>query len=211
VEDWDALARLYMPLQETRRQRRQRCGEGTVRLDLLATSARDSIDPQHVAENYPHGQLLVAGWASIAPAAGLRTIQAEQGLFVEAFLAAVYPIKSGTIVAIVPLADSPLPQPRPDETAAGLSARLPPHTILLDPIELPTGAQRGTDQTYGQVMALWERLAGPFLADADRQTDPVKKMQAYRRAIEVDYACELAHQNLSAVARELSVAQARRG
>ena len=32
--DWDTLARLYMPLQEARRQRRQRCGEGTVALDL---------------------------------------------------------------------------------------------------------------------------------------------------------------------------------
>src|SRR5476651_2360561 len=28
VRDFDALARLYMPLQEARRQRRQRCGEG---------------------------------------------------------------------------------------------------------------------------------------------------------------------------------------
>ena len=28
--DWDALSRLYMPLQETRRQKRQRCGDGIV-------------------------------------------------------------------------------------------------------------------------------------------------------------------------------------
>ena len=34
--DFDTLGRLYMPLQETRRQRRQRCGEGIVRLDLIA-------------------------------------------------------------------------------------------------------------------------------------------------------------------------------
>ena len=35
--DWDSLSRLYMPLQEARRQRRLRCGEGVVCLDLLAT------------------------------------------------------------------------------------------------------------------------------------------------------------------------------
>jgi hypothetical protein len=212
AEDFDALARLYMPLQETRRQRRQRCGEGIVCLDLLATGPGDQVDPRHVAENYPHGQLLVAGWASIAPAVGLRAIQAERGLFMEAFLAAVYPVEKGKqIVAIVPRADAVMPKPRSGEKRAELADRLPPHTLLLDPAELPAGPQRGTNQTYGQVMDLWERLAAPFLAEADRQTDPLQKMQAYRLAIEVDYACELAHQHLSDVAGELSMEQARSG
>ena len=38
LEDFDTLARLYMPLQEARRQRRQLAGEGVVRLDLIAKS-----------------------------------------------------------------------------------------------------------------------------------------------------------------------------
>src|SRR4051812_47167319 len=66
--DFDTLGRLYMPLQETRRQRRQRCGEGIVCLDLIAQDANDHIDGQHVIQNFPHGQLLVAGWGTIEPA-----------------------------------------------------------------------------------------------------------------------------------------------
>src|SRR4051795_13373671 len=63
-EDYDTLARLYMPLQEARRQRRQRCGEGIVKLDLIAKSANDGVDPAAIVEKYPHGQLLVAGWGT---------------------------------------------------------------------------------------------------------------------------------------------------
>ena len=46
-------AGLYMPLQEARRQRRQRCGEGIVCLDLIAQTAGDRINGKHVIENYP--------------------------------------------------------------------------------------------------------------------------------------------------------------
>src|SRR5881275_2878658 len=66
--DFDTLGRLYMPLQEARRQRRQRCGEGIVRLDLIARGAGDPIRAQEIIEKYPHGQLLIAGWGSIQPA-----------------------------------------------------------------------------------------------------------------------------------------------
>src|SRR5438445_726544 len=72
ARDWDTLARLYMPLQEARRQRRQRCGEGIVCLDLIAQGPGDAVDARRVVQNYPHGQLLVAGWGSIAPALGVR-------------------------------------------------------------------------------------------------------------------------------------------
>src|SRR5438046_594463 len=58
ARDFDTLSRLYMPLQEARRQRRQRCGEGIVCLDLFATGPHDDLDARHVVENYPHGQLL---------------------------------------------------------------------------------------------------------------------------------------------------------
>jgi hypothetical protein len=53
-------------------------------------------------------------------------------------------------------------------------------------------------------MTLWERLHAPFLAAADAQSDPIRKMDLYRRTIQVDYACELAHQKLSDVAKNLS-------
>src|SRR5205809_6995950 len=80
--DFDTLGRLYMPLQEARRQRRQRCGEGVVCLDLIAQSADDHINGQHIVENYPHGQLLVAGWGSIEPALKIRELQKQHGLYV---------------------------------------------------------------------------------------------------------------------------------
>src|SRR5579864_6236151 len=77
--DWDLLSRLYMPLQEARRQRRQRCAEGAVCLDLLATGPHDHVDPRHILAHYPHGQLLVAGLASIEPAIRVLELAAELG------------------------------------------------------------------------------------------------------------------------------------
>src|SRR5438552_3365286 len=41
--DFDTLGRLYMPLQEARRQRRQRCGEGVVCLDLIAPGPLENL------------------------------------------------------------------------------------------------------------------------------------------------------------------------
>jgi hypothetical protein len=52
-------------------------------------------------------------------------------------------------------------------------------------------------------MSMWERLHAPFLAQADMTHDPEQKIEAYRRTIAVDYACELAHQRLADVARAL--------
>lgn len=201
--DWDTLARLYMPLQETRRQRRLRCGEGTVVLDLLAQGPNDRVDGRRVVENFPHGQLLVAGWGTIEPARQVRALQAEHGLFVETFLAAVYSVGVGRAVVIVPSDDVRLPAAARYDTIDRLVAESPPHSIVLAADELPVGARHGTTQTYAEVMSLWERLHLPFLAAADMQADPVRRIEHYRRTIRVDYACELAHQKLSAVAREL--------
>src|SRR6059058_2834830 len=101
ARDFDTLSRLYMPLQETRRQRRQRCGEGVVALDLIATGPQDQIDGRQIVENYPHGQLLVAGWGTIAPALKVRELQREHKLYVETFLAAVYPVAGGGRAVVI--------------------------------------------------------------------------------------------------------------
>lgn len=201
--DWEALSRLYLPLQEARRQRRQRCGEGVVRLDLLAQGPADVSDASQLIEQYPHGQLLVAGWGSVEPAARVRELAAERGLYVETFLAAVYPVGAARAVVIVPLKDVRLPRPDP-QSIDQLRARLPPHCLVLNEDELPRGSRNGTYQTYGEMMAMWERLHAPFLAAADVETDLIRKIECYRTTIRVDYACELAHQKLSAAARELA-------
>lgn len=201
--DWDRLSRLYMPLQEARRQRRQRCGEGVVCLDLLAEGPHDVIDPRHVLENYPHGQLLVAGWGTLEPARAVRAMVADRAIYLETFLAAVYPVNGSRMIVIAPFEDSSLP-PAGAQSTKELTKHLPEGCLVLPEFELPDGPMKGTPQTYGRVMALWERLHAPFLAAANAERDLLRKVELYRRTIVVDYACELAHQKLAAVARELA-------
>jgi hypothetical protein len=203
TRDWDTLHRVYMPLQEARRQRRQRCGEGAVALDLISEGPADVVDPKHVIGNYPHGQLLVAGWGSIEPAKGVRALAEANGLYVETFLAATYPVGAGKAVVIVPTEDVALPPVDAGWSIDALLKQLPAQCLVLSENELPRGVRKGTTETYAEVMALWERLAAPFLAAADMLVDPVAKIEAYRKAIRVDYAMELAHQKLSDVAKEL--------
>ena len=198
AQDWDALSRLYMPLQEARRQRRQRCGEGVVKLDFAGT-----IDPAEIVARYPHGQLLVSGLGSIQPALEVRGLAKEQKRYVEAFFGAIYPMGKTSVIAIVPTADVALP-PADGRSIDKLLATLPPFSIVLSPDEIPRGERLGSDATYAETMAIWERLHAPFLAHAEATADPVRRMAAFRKTIEVDYACELAHQHLSKVAHQLA-------
>lgn len=200
--DWDTLARLYMPLQEARRQRRQRCGEGIVKLDLIERPGQP-LDARAIVDRYPHGQLLIAGLGSIEPALSVRRLAWERNLYVETFLGVAYDVPSGgQIVFIVPTADVALPanDGRPLDQ---LLMRLPPFTHPVSTDEAPVGERRGTDETYALTMALWERLHAPFLAAARATTDRVQQMAGLRRTTEVDYACELAHQDLSKIAASL--------
>lgn len=203
ARDWDTLARLYMPLQEARRQRRQRCGEGVVALDLIAQGANDVLDGQHVVENFPHGQLLVAGWRSIEPAIRVRQLAAEHKLYVETFLGAVFPVGNGIAVVIVPTEDATLPAGE-FATIDALSQALPVNSLVTDGSAIVRGQRKGTPATFGEVMALWERLHVPFLRSADAETDPIRKIEKYRLTTRVDYASELAHQKLSNVAHDLA-------
>jgi hypothetical protein len=153
-------------------------------------------------ENYPHGQLLVAGWGSIEPALKIRELQKQHGLYVETFLGAAYSIGGARAVAIVPLDGVKLPEPTP-RSIDELIRLLPPHSIVYHERELSAGVQKGTWQTYAHVMDMWERLHAPFLARADQTAEPTQKIEMYRKTIAVDYACELAHQKLADVARRM--------
>lgn len=206
AKDFDTLSRLYFPLQEARRQKRQRCGEGVVRLDLLATSpaAEPSMSPRALADRYPQGQLLLAGWRSVAPAAELRRLYRERGAYAEVFLAAVIPVfGGGHVLAVVPR-EADLSR-LPESPVLDLLPRLlPPHTLLLAPSELPSGEHRGGPRTFAHTMMLWERLHLPYLALADTMPPSEAKLNAYHGVTEIDYACELAHQRASFTARELA-------
>lgn len=200
--DYDSLSRLYMPLQEARRQVRQRCGEGVVRLDILPESEIDP-DPMKLIDRYPTGQLLIAGLGSIGPAKRFRELAHSRKKYVETFLAATFPIVGGaTAVAVVPTADIALPTIQPRGIDALLKL-LPAHSRVFSIGELPVGERQGTSATFDDVSNLWESLHQPFLAVADHTTDPAHRVAAYRRTIEVDYGCELAHQKLSATFREM--------
>jgi len=202
--DFDSLSRLYLPLQEARRQFRQRCGEGEVCLDLIAQGETDLLEARHVVENYSFGQLLVAGWASTEPAREVRRLAREHELYVETFLGAVYPAGAGHVVVVVPRETDKLPSPSPGRSIQELQPLLPEHCLIFRAEELPAGSRRGDAQTFSQVMRMWERLHAPFLAEADQERDPIRAIEACRRAIEVDRACELAHQRAAEAARKLA-------
>ncbi len=201
-KDWDSLSRLYMPLQEVRRQRRQRCGEGVVRLDLAAHTAADVIDADAIAGQYTHGQLLVAGFGTIEPAVRLREIAHREKRYLDVFLGASYWVGGTVVVAIVPTDRVKLPEDG-EYSIDELTRRLPPHSLVIPLAELPKGERAGSTETFAQTMALWERLHLPYLSLADATTDPAARIEAYRQTIAVDYACELAHQRLSDTARVL--------
>ena len=200
---WNVLSRLYLPLQETRRQRRQRCGEGTVCLDLAARDRPPTgSDSREIVDEISHGQLLVAGMGTIEPAVQIRALAAGRKLYLETFLAAVFPVANETCIVIVPRADASLPVATP-RTLDELRRELPENCLILPAGELPPGRKPGTTETYALTMALWERLHAPFLARAEKETDPLEKMRLFRETIEVDYGCEFAHQHLANVARQM--------
>jgi hypothetical protein len=200
AQDWDSLARLYMPLQEARRQRRQRAGEGVVKLDLVARHASDGIDVDLIASKYLHGQLLVAGFGSIEPAQKLRQIADRERRYLDVYLAASYWVSGAVVVAIVPNDRVTVPT-EGEYSVDELTRKLPPHSILMPVTDLPAGERMGDTHTFAQTMSIWEKLHRPFLAMADQTVDPESRIEAYRQTIEVDYACELAHQKLSETAR----------
>lgn len=202
LRDFDTLARLLMPLQETRRQIRQRAGEGVVCLDLIESKNAPPLEAKRIVEQFPHGQILVAGRADISPAVEARKLARERRLFLDVFLGASYTVGPATVIAIVPTADVSLPADA--DSIDELVRKLPPFSVVLPAGELPRGTMKGSDQTYAFTMSVFERLHRPFLAAADSAKDPMQKINGYRKTIEVDYACELAHQNWAAVARQLA-------
>lgn len=206
AEEWDTLSRLYMPLQEARRQRRQRAGEGVVRLDLVSRNASEPIDVQALAAKYTHGQLLVAGFGTLAPAIQLREIAQREKRYLDVFLAASYWVAGSVIVAIVPEPRVAMPEDG-EYSLDTLQKRLPPHTVLIPFKDLPAGEKTGDTQTFAHTMSIWEQLHLPYLASADQTQDLRRRVDGYRHTINVDYACELAHQKLSDTARALERAR----
>lgn len=205
LRDWDTFSRLYMPLQETRRQRRQRTVDGgVIRLDLVSQGPADVIEGRHVLDNYPHGQLLVAGWGSIVPAIQVRKLRGRFKLYVDVFLAAKFPlIGGGHAVVIFPHENVTVPDLSP-RRLGDFGKVMPAHSLVLREEELPAGTYPPGDELQKTIEAWRKRLYWPFLLDARDTGDARKRVDAYRKVLRVDYACELAHQELAATAHELA-------
>lgn len=202
--DWDTLSRLYMPLQEARRQRRQRALEGLFCFDLVSDGPEDHIEGRHVLENYPHGVLLVAGWGTLEPALQTRKLQGRFRLYVDVLLGAKYPlIGGGNAIVVVPHEHAILPAvcPRRWNELPGV---MPAHSLIFREEELPKGPRHKTPELISKVQGWWESMHWPFVLDARDTRDLRKRLSAYRRAIEVDYGCELAHQELSDTVKQLA-------
>jgi len=203
AEDWDALARLYMPLQEARRQRRQWCGDGAFVTHTLQGPSDPPLNAAKIAEEFPRGQIIAAGHATIEPALALRKIAAAQQLYLDVPLCATYQIGDGVAVLFVPTADVALPH-EGVETIDELLQQSPPHSVLLPSHHLPPSQPHGDARTFDFIMDVWESLHRPFLAMAQGTADLRMKLAGFRKTIEVDYACELAHQQFSQTCRELA-------
>jgi hypothetical protein len=194
-KDWDTLSRLYFPLQESRRQIRTRCAEGGISLDLESTGWVAFSD------RYTHGQFLVPGEGTTGPGERLRETFRTRGLYAEAFLALSVSLPNGARI----VAATPNPS-RLTPTATSLEhvqRQLPPHSIVVG-VSSPNGETQNFPPTPASTTSLWQQLHLPFLALADAMPVSEPKLHAYRRVLDVDYACELAHQNAAAVARELA-------
>ncbi len=201
ARDFDTMSRLYLPLQEARRQIRQRCGEGAVCLHWFP---KDSGQNSRMMPLPPQGQLLVGGWGSVQPAIAVRQTAADKSLYVESFLAAIYPIvDSPPVVVIVPWPESQLPVAEA-RSLHELRSLLPSGCQVLNQGELPPDADTGNADTFASVMDLWEKLHRPLLDAAAQISDSIQQMQAYRDILRADPACELAHQFLADIARRLA-------
>jgi hypothetical protein len=192
-----------MPLQEARRQRRQWCGDGAFVTHTLQGPTNQPLNAAKIAEEFPRGQIIAAGHATIEPALALRKIAADRQLYLDVPLAATYRIGNGIAVLFVPTPDVALPH-GDVETIDELLQQSPPHSVLLPAPHLPRTQERGDARTFDFVMDLWESLHRPFLAMAQATTNPRQRLAAFRRTIEVDYACELAHQQFSETCHELA-------
>ena len=200
--DFDALARLYMPLQEARRQRRQCCSEGEVNLRIFGNP-----DPHELLTTCTQGQLLVAGPGTLAPAIALRRMASERRVYVDVFLAARYEVNATDVVMIVPTEDVAVP-PAGAYSIDRLIRLAPPHAIIMPVCDLPEITTHGNTSTFAVTQHIWERLHMPALSLADQITDPLRRINAYRDVIRIDYACEFAHQRLSNAARDVARATA---
>ena len=131
ARDWDTLARLYMPLQEARRQRRQRCGEGIIRTEpsrhRIGRSARWATIGSEYEPRPDSDRRLGFDSAGHRRQAGASW---NWDCMWMCSSAAVYPIESGRIVAIVPGDDVMLPpvDPMPVDATHPAIAR-PQHRI----------------------------------------------------------------------------------
>ena len=213
--DWDTLARLYLPLQETRRQIRQRCGEGEVDLGVMLPPGmvgREKAFAEDFVRTHRHGQYLIAGNGAESGALGfataVRKLAQDQGLFVEAFLGVWYAIGGPTgmrVVAVAPMPEAAMPVITDASSLDDVARAIPGYCLLLPSNDLGPRTARGNTTTYGRTMAMWERLAATHLAgclSASNSVPVQQRIEELRKVIQIDPGCEIAHQQVAKIAMQ---------
>ena len=169
-----------MPLQEARRQRRQRCGEGVVALDLIAQGPHDdrrrpTDRGEFSARAAARRRVGVdrAGGSGSAPSGGARAVRRDVS-------------RGGRIPSAARRRSSSCHWTmRNCRRAISTRSRTwksscRNHSLVAERSAIVNGQRKGTPQTFGEVMALWERLHAPFLAEADAERDLVRQIERYR-------------------------------
>lgn len=200
--DFDTLARLYFPLQEARRQRRQRAGEGRISLSLPAMGVGEGLQARELADRLPHGLFLVAGLGSTEPGEALRQLHKDRGNYAEVMLGVALEMGTGGVATFAvarPVRNVSARGGSPEE----LLRALPPHSVFVSASQAG-GAVAAFPETYAGAMGLFEALHRPYLAMADAMPVGLARLQAYRQVQGIDPASELAHQNAAFLCRQLA-------
>lgn len=120
ADDMDRLARIVMPLEEARRQRRQTAEDAGV------TVLTEKLSPGEIVQRHPRGCLmLLAPPFDANDVAAVRELAAQRGLFVEALLMDQPRLKAAFLRAMEEQGDAALSQiPRHDDPAQQVDALL---------------------------------------------------------------------------------------
>jgi len=204
---WHVYARVVLPLQEARRQRRMTAADGVIRLGSASLAGTPSDWAQHMSDG---GCLVLTHPHTAADAGALRGLLIEQGLPVEVLWAdcgvdaqtwTVRSFSDNTLAV-----DLPAPPAAWRDTWLGPGQSTPPaQTGGTTPT--PSGATRAAMQTSATpadwMMDAMEALGDRALALCQQTEDPARRLTQLEASITAAPDHELLHQHLADTARRL--------
>lgn len=182
--DWAYYARILLPLQESRRQRRMIATEGTVRLG----SSNLAGDMASWLERMGHGALVVTRPLQPQTAAALSALAQTKRRYVEVLFADnMVEAESWTL--------------RSFAGPAVTCSIAPPPTALIDQWIACNGETRGKPSPSDWFLVASEALGDAALAQVDQNLRGARRVEAIERCLRVVTDHEILHQCLGAAAR----------